>query len=94
MQFDWDKGNRAKCEKHGMTRNEIEGFFRLHPRVAPDPKHSIAEQRFIAVGHTAEGRAAFVAFCWRGPKIRPVSARYMHRREVRNYEKSTGSDNG
>ena len=33
-----------------------------------------------------DGRPAFVAFCWRGEKIRPISARYMHDREARRYE--------
>jgi len=86
MDFDWDDGNLAKCMKHGLTREEIEGFFRARPRVAPDAEHSQAEQRFIAVGRTPEGRPAFVAFCWRGDLIRPISARYMHAREVRRYE--------
>ncbi len=89
MDFDWDDGNLGKCRKHGLTREGIEGFFRARPRVAPDPKHSQAEQRFIAVGRTSEGRAAFVAFCWRGHRIRPISARYMHAREVRRYEDSS-----
>jgi len=26
--FDWDDGNREKCCKHGVTREEIEGVFR------------------------------------------------------------------
>jgi uncharacterized DUF497 family protein len=25
--FDWDKGNRAKCEKHGLSVPAIEGLF-------------------------------------------------------------------
>ncbi len=86
MQFDWDDGNSAKCEKHGLTRDGIEAFFRAEPRVAPDPMHSGMEQRFIAVGQMPDGRSAFVAFCWRGEKIRPISARYMHDREARRYE--------
>ena len=92
MQFDWDDGNLAKAQKHGLTREEIEGFFRARPLVAPDPKHSQAEQRFIAVGRTDGGRPAFVAFCWRGDRIRPISARYMHAREVRRYEESPDPD--
>ena len=86
MQFDWDDGNAAKCQKHGLTKAEIEAFFRARPRVSPDPMHSVDEQRFIAVGLAPNGRPAFVAFCWRGDKIRPVSARYMHDKEVRRYE--------
>ena len=92
MQFDWDTGNTAKCEKHGLTRADIEAFFRAEPRVAPDPAHSATEQRFIAIGRTPGGRPAFVAFCWRGAKIRPVSARYMHDREVRRYENRPQTD--
>ena len=86
MQFDWDDGNSAKCEKHGLTRAGIEAFFPSEPRVAPDPLHSATEQRFIAVDPMPDGRPAFVDFCWRGDKIRPVSARYMHDREARRYE--------
>jgi uncharacterized DUF497 family protein len=58
----------------------------------PDPKHSAAEQRFIAVGRTDAGRAVFVAFCWRGARLRPISARPMHAREVARYEAAFGAD--
>ena len=86
LDFDWDHGNSAKCERHGLTRAQIEAMFRAGMHVAPDPEHStLAEQRFIAVGLTPEGRAAFIAFCWRGGRIRPISARFMHAREVARY---------
>jgi uncharacterized DUF497 family protein len=88
--FDWDEGNRAKCLKHGVSIAEIEALLRSEPHVAPDPRHSAAEDRFIAVGRNAQGRALFVAFTFRtrdGKRlIRPVSARYMHRKEVASYE--------
>ena len=25
--FDWDRGNRDKCQKHGVTVREIESLF-------------------------------------------------------------------
>ena len=88
--FDWDGGNRAHCQKHGVTVAEIEALFRGEPRIAPDLKHARAEDRLIAIGRTAEGRPLFVAFTIRerlGQRaIRPVSARYMHDKEIRNYE--------
>lgn len=88
--FDWDEGNRAKCLKHGVSIVEIEALLRGEPHVAPDPSHSAAEDRFIAVGRNAQGRALFVAFTFRtkaGERfIRPVSARYMHSKEVASYE--------
>ena len=89
--FDWDEGNRAKCEKHGVTVAEIEGLFMENPRIAPDLRHSDEEDRFIAVGRMTQGRPLFVAFTIRskGDKqlIRPVSARYMHKKELAGYEK-------
>jgi uncharacterized DUF497 family protein len=76
--FDWDEGNRAKCGKHGMSLSDIESVFSGSPRIAPDPKHSGEEDRFIAVGRTRAGRSAFVAFTFRRGEgttlIRPVSA--------------------
>jgi uncharacterized DUF497 family protein len=76
-EFDWDAGNRDKCRKHGLTLDEIEHALRHGARVAPDPAHSVAEQRVVAVSRTAEGR--------------PISARYMHAREVARYEQTFGS---
>ena len=86
MDFDWDDGNRAKCRKHGLTLEQIEHAMRNGARVAPDPVHSVVEQRFIAVSRTAEGRPVFVAFCWRGARLRPISARYMHAREAARHD--------
>ena len=88
--FDWDSGNRAHCQKHGVSIAEIEALFCGAPRVAPDPKHAQLEDRLIAVGRTGPGRPLFVAFTIRekfGQRvIRPVSARYLHEKEIRNYE--------
>lgn len=33
--FDWDAGNRDKCQKHGVSIAEIEAFLRGDPKVAP-----------------------------------------------------------
>ena len=91
--FDWDEANRAKCQKHGASIAEIEDLFGRVVSVAPDTTHSLHEERLKAIGVTKEGRAIFVAFTLRqrGEEalIRPVSARYMHRKEVEFYEKET-----
>jgi uncharacterized protein len=88
--FDWDDGNRTKCQKHGVTIREIEALFAGDPRGAPDPRHSAEEDRLIAVGRVGAGRPLFVAFTMRAKNnrrlIRPVSARYMHAREIAAYE--------
>ncbi len=56
--FDWDKGNRAKCEKHGLFVATIEDLFARPLAVLPDEAHSQREKRFRAVGHTDKGRRA------------------------------------
>ena len=83
----WDRGNRAKCQKHGVTIAEIEYIFQHEPDILPDLNHSKDEKRFLAIGKTKEGRSLFIAFTTRGDEIRPISARYMHQKEAAFYEK-------
>ena len=91
--FDWDAGNRAKCEKHGASVAEVEGLFSSPLLLIPDASHSQSEERLRAIGKTASGRSVFLVFTIRvraGKRlIRPVSARYMHRKEVKHYEKES-----
>jgi uncharacterized protein len=88
--FDWDAGNREKCEKHGVSIAEIESLFETGASVQPDLDHSDAEERFKAIGRTEVGRYVFVVFAIRlrggVQMIRPISARYMHRKEIEHYE--------
>lgn len=89
--FDWDEGNRSKCEKHGVSIAEIEDLFaRDALAVRPDPAHSVGEVRFQAIGITPAGRHVFLVYTLRlvaeGPRVRPISVRYMHRREIARYE--------
>jgi uncharacterized DUF497 family protein len=90
MEFDWDGGNRSKAQRHGVVPAEIEHAMQTGLRVAPDAAHSLSEQRFIAIGRTSTGRHIFVAFCWRNGKVRPISARYMHEREIARYDSAQG----
>ena len=87
--FDWDDGNLAKCQKHGVSIAEIERLLSSDPAVAPDLKHSVEEDRLIGVGRNAAGRPMFVAFTvWmnEGQRLlRAVSARYMHKKEAERY---------
>lgn len=89
--FDWDAGNRAKCRKHGLSIAQIERLFESTIAILPDSGHSQRERRFRAVGRDLNGRAVFVVFTMRrrGENwlIRPISARYMHRKEIGTYEK-------
>jgi len=89
--FDWDSGNRAKCQKHGVSIAEIESLFLGTPLVAPDVLHSSKEQRFRAVGQTIKKRPLFIVFTLRKNGgtllLRPISARYMHKKEIKAHEK-------
>jgi uncharacterized protein len=88
--FDWDAGNRDKCRKHGVSLAEIEAVLGGQPLVTPDPRHSPRETRFIALGRTAANRPIFIAFTLRlkGGRLlfRPISARYIHAKEIERYE--------
>jgi uncharacterized protein len=93
--FEWDEGNRSKCQKHGVSVAAVEELFRGPIAVLPDPLHSKAEERFAAIGRTRKGRGVFVVFTFRTRRgkrlIRPISARYMHKKEIEHYEKETAA---
>ena len=92
----WDDGNRGKCEKHGVSIAEIEALLRQPDLwVAPDVGHSQREKRHLAVGKLQSGRYVFMAFALRGGFVRPISARFMHKKEIRQYEAEiAGNKNG
>lgn len=89
--FDWDNGNWPKCGKHGVSKAEVESVFRNAPAILPDPFQG--ETRIRAIGRSDEGRYIFAVFVMRqtdkGDLIRPLSARYMHEKEIASYERQT-----
>jgi uncharacterized DUF497 family protein len=92
--FNWDEGNWPKCAKHGVSQAEIEDVLTGEPMVRPD-RTGRGEPRFNAIGRNAAGRYLFIDFSIRDiegrPMIRPISARYMHQKEVAHYEQSKGT---
>jgi uncharacterized DUF497 family protein len=86
--FDWDDGNWPKCGKHGVSREEIEQVLLGAPAVMADPHPD--EPRMRAIGRTEAGRHVFLVFMLRTvrnqARLRPISARYMHQKEVEHYE--------
>ena len=87
--FQWDAGNIAHCAKHGVSRDEIEYVLAHMTFFIPDPHQH--EPRMRTVGVTEENRHVFVVFTFRELEdewyVRPVSARYMHEKEVNAYER-------
>jgi hypothetical protein len=89
--FDWDEGNLEKCRRHSVGIASIEAMFGKLLWMVPDPVHSDGEQRFRAIGIDESGRHIFIAFTLRGRPdavlIRPISARCIHKKKIRHYEK-------
>ena len=90
--FDWDDGNWPKCEKHGVSKEEIESLLLSRPLVLPDRTPGLTETRYNAVGLNEQGRYLFVVLTLRttesGTFARPISARFMHEKETRRYEQT------
>lgn len=89
--FEWDKGNIDKSyQKHGTTPKETEELF-LDEDVLllEDVKHSQKEERYIAIGQTAENKVLFTVFTIRDNKMRIISARRANKKERRRYEEKT-----
>lgn len=89
--FDWDDGNQEHCTKHGLSRLEIEEFFQQdHVLIAPSPLRVQREERYLAVGRSWTGKPMVVVLTIRTfgerVRLRPISARYMHKKEARKYE--------
>jgi uncharacterized DUF497 family protein len=88
--FDWDSGNRAHCRRHGVALAEIEVLLRGTPRIAPDLKHAHlggpADCRRPYSAGTPAVRGLYDPGKVRTTDHRRVSARYMHEKEIRNYE--------
>jgi uncharacterized protein len=91
LAFEWDHGNSAKCQKHGLTLAAIESCFARPVMILRDEDHSQTEERLRAIGRDDAGRHIFIVFTvrtrGRQTVIRPISARYMHAKEIAHYEK-------
>ena len=59
--FDWDRGNRAKCEKHGLSAGVIEELFARPLAILADAGHSQREAVFAQLGERRRA-AAFSSF--------------------------------
>ncbi len=92
--FDWDTGNREKSWiQHRVAWWECEeAFFNQPLYVFPDTGHSLAEDRYYALGKTNSARLLFIVFTRRRNKIRVISARDMHRKERRIYLEKAKTD--
>lgn len=90
LKFDWDEGNLTKPQKHDISREQAESiFFYQAKKIYFDHKHSQIEKRYLVIGNANNNRICFLVVTERRGKIRILSARYMHQKEVQLYEKGS-----
>jgi uncharacterized protein len=89
-------GRGQSPEVSDLSARDIESIFQGPVSVFPDPEHSGEEERFIGIGKTEKHRNVFVVFKLRRKDdvvlIRPISARFMHKKEIHYYEKETSKN--
>ena len=86
QQFEWDVDKAAaNLAKHDVWfADAVEVLF------DPDALTVLApfadEERFVTVGRDSLNQVLTVVYCWRGVRIRMISARRASRQERRQYE--------
>ncbi len=90
-QFQWDHGNERKSsDKHNVSKEEVEQVFFNHPLLLLQGKtHSQNEMRFHTLGKTDNNWKLHITFTIRERYIRVISARPMHKKERKGYEKNS-----
>jgi uncharacterized DUF497 family protein len=88
MRFEWDEAKAAaNLAKHGVSFNEAATV--LSDALGwsyPDLDHSLAEDRWLAIGMSERQRILVVAYTADADTIRLISARQATRKERNFYE--------
>jgi uncharacterized protein len=88
MIFDWDTNKAAKnLSKHQVSFDEAKTVFD-DPLYIDfyDPDHSEAEERYLIVGRSNQGKILIVSYTEREDSIRIISARKVTKAERKVYE--------
>jgi len=87
MPFEWDETkNASNVDKHGVAFSLAQTVF-LDPNALTvfDPDHSEAEDRFLTIGFSDDGRLLVVSHTDRNDTTRIISARPATKRESKGY---------
>lgn len=87
--LDWDRHNVDHIAGHRVTPDDVAHVLADPQRIVGDAYTKRGEVRYAVIGSTADGRVLWVAYIYRRGRIRVVTARLAHRRELRDY--GTGS---
>jgi len=88
MSCEWDPvKDEANFRKHGVRLAEAEQVFEDNLAITNvDDESDPHEQRFVSIGMGVKGRVLVAVYCYRGRKIRIISARPAEAHERRQYE--------
>jgi uncharacterized DUF497 family protein len=88
MSCEWDPGKaEANFRKHGIRFSEAAPVFDDDFAVTiKDDESDPNEQRLVSVGTGVNGKVLAVVYCYRGGKIRIISARPAEAHERKQYE--------
>lgn len=88
MEFEWDPRKAARNFRDHRVRFEEAASVLNDPLsiTAPDPDHSIGEDRYLVIGRSTRSRLLIVSFTERREAIRLISARELTREERDAYE--------
>ncbi|MGD0548174.1 MAG: BrnT family toxin [Terracidiphilus sp.] len=88
MSWEWDpRKDEANFIKHGVRFAEAEPVFEDDYAITNmDDESDPHELRYVSIGTGVKGRVLLVVYCYRGRKIRIISARPAETHERRQYE--------
>jgi uncharacterized protein len=76
-------------QKHAVGFTEAEDVFHDdHAITIPDEESDGTEKRFVTLGMGLKAVLLVVVYCYRGEKVRIISARHAEPHERRDYEES------
>ena len=86
--FEWDDNKAASnLLKHGVSFEEASTVLQnMLAAEFPDTEHSIAEERWIAIGHSNKGRILVVCYTETDTLVRIISARKADKQEAKAHE--------
>jgi uncharacterized DUF497 family protein len=90
MICEWDPLKaEANFKKHGVRFSEAEPVFTDdYADTIADDESDPHEQRFVSIGTGVNGKVLVVVHCYRGSRIRIISARPAEAHEREQYEES------
>ena len=88
MSCEWDpRKAEANFRKHGVRFAEAEPVFVDDFAITnTDDESDPHELRYVSIGTGLKGKVLAVAYCYRGSKVRIISARPAEAHERRQYE--------